>query len=501
MDKTLLEHAHAFIKGKYVINNSIPELKCYAKVLNLGFDHPAEKMDFVITGSDLEGLLLGTSIENPTSTLIDLGEFQFEAYWFNRKRLGPIDSIGNQKKVRDLQRLWSGILLFRDGFRVFPYGEDDDDWLGLDRRAFGSSGYLLNKTQFIGQVSISRLNNPYLIDQTNRQGLRVCPEQQVFIDVIRDTIQNRLRSFLKDIAKRYKTPHSKVSEIKTDISALEKRARVSFDQIRQIAPDSIQIIDYLENVFQKIRISFSQTESHLQQKLNDARIENRQLIQMAGVGLLVEVVAHELARSSENTLLTLRSINYQDIPDQLRGLFNTLQSEMSSVNKTLRILDPLSVSGRHRKEFFIINSLVEDILDSHRLQFLRHSIELILLLPQRKVSVYAVKGMIVQIIENLISNSIYWLGLRKNRESVIKISLATDPLTITYQDNGSGITRENQENVFRPFFSLKEKTKRRGLGLYIARECAEYHGGTLILDDEVNVETQRLHRFILELPY
>ena len=73
-------------------------------------------------------------------------------------------------------------------------------------------------------------------------------------------------------------------------------------------------------------------------------------------------------------------------------------------------------------------------------------------------------------------------------------------MTITYEDNGRGIAKENREKVFRAFFSLKEKTKRRGLGLYIGRDCAEYHGGTLTLDDHTNQETGRLHRFVLELP-
>jgi hypothetical protein len=42
-----------------------------------------------------------------------------EAYWYNRRLLGGIEQLGNQKEVRDLQRDWSGIMLFRDDFRVF----------------------------------------------------------------------------------------------------------------------------------------------------------------------------------------------------------------------------------------------------------------------------------------------------------------------------------------------------------------------------------------------
>jgi len=110
----------------------------------------------------------------------------------------------------------------------------------------------------------------------------------------------------------------------------------------------------------------------------------------------------------------------------------------------------------------------------------------------------------VQILENLLSNSLYWLDIRSERESYfapsISIHIDTNPLMLTYEDNGHGVAPENREKIFRAFFSLKEKSKRRGLGLFIARECAEYHNGTLTLDEHVNRKTGRLHRFVLELP-
>ncbi|MDX1429360.1 MAG: HAMP domain-containing sensor histidine kinase [Rhodothermales bacterium] len=224
----------------------------------------------------------------------------------------------------------------------------------------------------------------------------------------------------------------------------------------------------------------------------------------AGVGLLVEVVAHELARSTENALAALEALRGKEVPDQISGLLNSLRSEMTSVSKRVRVLDPLSVSGRQRKEMFNLGSLIEDILSGHELQFKRHDVKLKVNLPDHAVRIRAVKGMIVQILENLLSNSLYWLDLRKQHESDfqprISISLEGDPLTVTYEDNGRGIAKENHENVFRAFFSLREKSKRRGLGLYIARECAEYHGGSLALDSHVNRDTGRLHRFVLQLP-
>ena len=475
-------------------------MECRFEASDLGFEHPHEVEKRVFALPDLEGSITGTSGEVPFSALDDLGEFEFEAYWFNRQRLGGIDSIGNRNQVRELQRRWSGILLFRDGFRVLPYGEDDDDWLALDRRALGSTGYLLNKAQFVGRVKISRLGNPLLIDQTNREGLRVCPEQQALIGLLQLAIQYHLRNFLKDVQRRHKDQPLDMTEAKTDVSKLEERAETALRKIKRIAPESADTVEELQHTFFKIREFLDRAQN----RIAEVESENRQMVQMAGVGLLVEVVAHELARSTENALAALEALRGRDVPEQIGGLLNSLRSEMTSVSKRLRVLDPLSVSGRQRKETFNLVTLIDDILGGHEQQFKRHGVKLKVTVPERAVRIRAVKGMIVQIIENLLSNSFYWLDLRKQHEPGfrprITIAMEDNPLTITYEDNGRGIAKENREDIFRAFFSLKEKSKRRGLGLYIARECAQYHDGSLALDEHVNRETGRLHCFVLQLP-
>jgi signal transduction histidine kinase len=211
-----------------------------------------------------------------------------------------------------------------------------------------------------------------------------------------------------------------------------------------------------------------------------------------------------LARSSENALKALANLKGVDVPDRLRSYFNTLQAEMKSVSKRVRVLDPLSVSGRQRSELFSLDDAIRDAIEAHHAQFKRHNITPVLDLPSRSLRVRAVKGMIVQIIENLISNSVYWLGMRAEREPSfkpeIRISLSSGPPIMTFEDNGRGIAPENREQVFKMFFSLKDTRRRRGLGLYIAREAAQHNDGTLVLDEALNPETGRLHRFILELP-
>lgn len=501
MDRKLIEHAHARVEGSYEIDNGVPQLRCTLHAIDLGYDHPKETETAVVQLPDLQGAVIGTSGELQDSALTSVGPFEFEAHWFNRRRLGEIEGIGEMKAVRELQEKWSGILLFRDGFRVFPYGEDEDDWLALDRKALRRQGYSLNKTQFIGRVEISRVANPALVDQTNREGLRETQEQQVFLRLMQYVIQEQLFRFMRHMDSQYKGQKVDLREAKSEIDRLEARATGAVRRLRKLSPpEGLEAIEELQQTL----LEFSEFAERARRRIEEVEQESRQMVEMAGVGLMVEVVAHELARASENALVNLEGMRSKRVPEDIRLKLESLRAEMKSLSKRVRVLDPLSVSGRQRVETFDLDGLVRDTVEAHRSQFGRQNIKIKLDLPKKPVRVRAVKGMAVQILENLISNSKYWLEMRSTRDSrfepTITIVAHDNPPTIIYEDNGTGIAPENRDKVFQPFFSLKEKAKRRGLGLFIARECAEFNDGSLVLDDNKDPSTGRLHRFTFELP-
>src|SRR5262245_35058819 len=79
--------------------------------------------------------------------------------------------IGPRAEVRAWLREWTGVSIYRDGFRVWPYGEPHDDWLRLDQRRVNNPVEHLSNNQVIGFIDITRDTNPDLMDQTNREGL------------------------------------------------------------------------------------------------------------------------------------------------------------------------------------------------------------------------------------------------------------------------------------------------------------------------------------------
>ena len=60
---------------------------------------------------------------------------------------------------RDLDAV-AGINVYRDGFRVFPYGEPRNDWLRLDLRRVQKPPVRLSNNQIMGYVAISADRNP-----------------------------------------------------------------------------------------------------------------------------------------------------------------------------------------------------------------------------------------------------------------------------------------------------------------------------------------------------
>src|SRR5438105_5060507 len=82
-----------------------------------------------------------------------------------------LSKIGPRAEARAWLREWSGVSVYRDGFRVWPYGEPHDDWLRLDQRRVNNPVVRLSNNQVVGYVEITQDGNPELRDQTNREGI------------------------------------------------------------------------------------------------------------------------------------------------------------------------------------------------------------------------------------------------------------------------------------------------------------------------------------------
>jgi len=96
-------------------------------------------------------------------------------------------------------------------------------------------------------------------------------------------------------------------------------------------------------------------------------------------------------------------------------------------------------------------------------------------------------GKLSQVFTNLISNANQ--AVDDNGSIHIFTEAAEDGIRISVQDNGHGISEENMNNLFTPFFTTKPIGEGTGLGLSISHGIIEEHGGEILVSSKIDVGT------------
>jgi two-component system NtrC family sensor kinase len=99
--------------------------------------------------------------------------------------------------------------------------------------------------------------------------------------------------------------------------------------------------------------------------------------------------------------------------------------------------------------------------------------------------VYGVKGQLVQVLINLITNACHAMPLGAGQIRIDTHSLGEGRICLRVSDNGRGIPEEHQKHVFEPFFTTKSEGQGTGLGLSIVRNIIEQHRGEIKVTSEV----------------
>ncbi len=436
---------------------------------------------------------VGFTNEELVEALSTLGPFAWEFHWYNRGRHRRENYEFWEARLGDFVALWSGgLLVYRDGYRVYPYADPEDDWLDLDRHALAAGAYKLNRAQIIGRVKISSRLNSKLQDQTNREGFRECPEKELLVRALRHVVLKEVRPFLERVNDELKpVDKDDLSNIERRLESSSKEAIRRVNDLGKRVPTEREtinkLLDYLRdvtNAWERAKEMAATYESDLERYLH-----------LAGIGLMVEFIAHELVRATNNALQTLENRELK-AKNPLTPTLETLHAQLKTIEKRLRVLDPLSVPGRQRRSLVDVRSIAKEVLEAHEAQFQRHGITVKQVDDGQPFTYKVEKGQMIQILENLISNSVYWMREKQMRDSKYKpiITVRFSGSTLAFHDNGPGIPEDRGDDVFTPFVTTKPPGRGRGLGLHIARRLAEYNDAELLLDD---VEKDGMHRTFL----
>lgn len=402
----------------------------------------------------------------------------------------------NEKKIIKAHRVY----LYRDGIRVMPYGDQEDDWLNLDIiRGTERAKSILGNDQLVGYITITQKDNPNLRDKTNREGL--IEEGNAKSDLV-SICQLILRYIRCNEYAKYsldkKREKQKSDEKLNKPIALIANARQEeigkrvFDKIfentqyikvsdipeRKIQEGQRYIDRFLDNFEQAYQKQVDVMESRITVTEN-----------LAAIGLSAEMAYHDASKIlqiADSNLIALikeygeRNVEYLERTGVIRDL-RPIQRQTSTASSQMHDIQRLFPSTKQRKKKISIRYVINKVKDLYRISLQNAGVEC--KIEDQDIIMECTDAVLLQVFINLFDNALYWLKtIPTNRKITVMIS--AEKRTVIFADSGPGVRLEDAPYIFEPFFTGKGEDG-KGLGLYIAQQLlSRYNSRIELVQDE-----------------
>lgn len=203
------------------------------------------------------------------------------------------------------------------------------------------------------------------------------------------------------------------------------------------------------------------------------------------ISQLASAVAHEIKNPLHSLQLHMHILKQEiekapELAGSQKGKIDkslsVILDETKRLNDLTNNFSKLGSLKDHYRSPADINGLIESVLGVIHPELKSFGISLSTTFDSRLPKIPVQKEKIYQTILNLLKNAIESRS-KKNGEISIKTSLVGNCCQIEIHDNGAGISEENLERIFEPYFSTKKEGS--GLGLVMVKETIEDHGGSI----------------------
>ncbi|MBU0672562.1 MAG: hypothetical protein KJ732_06015 [Candidatus Margulisbacteria bacterium] len=244
---------------------------------------------------------------------------------------------------------------------------------------------------------------------------------------------------------------------------------------------------------------FFMGEYRYQKTINDLSEENRKLFRgllqadkVSALGTLAAGMAHEI----KNPLASIRAMT-QILPENLndkeflKDYNEMIPRQLERINRIVENLLKVGKTAKLERLEVDINSIIREAVELNASLCKKQEIEIALNLnPLPKI--IADPEQLQLVFTNLILNAVQ--AMPDEGKLAISSSMSIERIVVQVADNGSGIPADKLDDIFDPFFSLKEKGT--GLGLFTAYRIIQEHGGSI----EVASQQGKGTKFTIWLP-
>ena len=420
-------------------------------VIDYAFEPPAGMEDRLSRREIRDKSVSFGSIVNPSNLGIrrGIGDLYFDLRMFDLDPQVLQFLASDRKGLRAFLHQNGGVRVYRDGVRVFDYGEPRDDWLGLGTRRINRPTQRVSNNILLGAVELDGVSSRGLVEKTNREGFVENDAFRMFRHLIEFALTQIVveRNFDKDrIRKAYASQKLKepvLHELEELRAELKKRG---------LEEELGDHVNKIERQFLDVR---------------------DQLLTAAGPGLTMSVVIHEVEKGISGLVHATRA---NAPPAHLA----TLADHLAELVDGLTYLTRKSGRRTERASVLITQAFFNTgfRLRAHRVSAFNGTDS-----GDEDFSVRCTRRMIIASLMNLIDNSIYWLVNKGHSDKRIYIgttnSLKGGPALVV-ADNGPGFS-DPPSYLRQPF--ITRRPEGMGLGLHIVDEVMKAHDGKLVFPD------------------
>jgi signal transduction histidine kinase len=408
--------------------------------------------------------------------------FGFYIFDFSKDAQAKFQLDADDKKLLKDHRVY----LYRDGIRVYPYGDPEDDWLQTDTyRGTKAAGMFLSNDQVVGFVNITQKHNPELKDKTNREGL-------IEMGDATSDFRHLLQIFLAWVRKKPYEQYRLKTKQNKDVEIVRKeQVRAGLDALEMRLANNKPA----QAALQEVTKLYTAERSYLIQRAETT--EN-----LAGVGLSVETASHDIMSVMKRGLIALDSLitETQKAGSLSKEFINreliSLRGMLSFVEAQLRDIQQLFKSSKQRRKDIRVKDTLQKVAKLFDMSLKKDNVQLNIAERGSPLIAKTTDAVLLQLFLNLFDNAVYWLHSKQGGKRQIEVLLDGDENILIFSDNGPGVKAEDAAYIFEPFYSGRGE-EGRGLGLYIAKQLLERHDYTIELADTKRHRLQNGANFVV----
>lgn len=210
-------------------------------------------------------------------------------------------------------------------------------------------------------------------------------------------------------------------------------------------------------------------------KLADARQELKQSEKLANMGQVSAGIAHEL--NNPLGIITLYSSILKDELDVDSQLYADVSLIDEQAERCKKIVGGLLNFARKNQVKLVETDIIEFVNHSFKSLILPKHVSLRFIHNLENPLIRIDPDQMMQVLTNLQRNAVE--AMSNGGELTVDLQQYKDDLIVKISDTGLGISSENIEKIFTPFFTTKEAGKGTGLGLPLAYGIVKMHKGSI----------------------